>query len=133
MKKIHNGYFVDADGNVYNPKGKKMKPFRSSTNPVIARLQVDLGWKNRRRAFVHTLVAENYVDGYFEGAVVDHIDRNPFNNKASNLRWVTQKENYANADNKQRAKKISAGLRRAWQDSNKYQNQKLYGPWNKGM
>ena len=124
MKEIHNGYFVDAEGNVYNPKGRKLKPFRSSTNPVTARLQVDLGWKNRRRAFVHILVAENYINGYFEGAVVDHIDRNPFNNTATNLRWVTQKENYANADNIKRAKNISAGLKRAWQDPDKFCSRK---------
>lgn len=30
--------------------------------------------------------------------VVDHIDRNPANNRVDNLRWVTQKENTHNSE-----------------------------------
>lgn len=127
-KEIHNGYFVDADGNIFNPKGKQIKPYLHTKNGY---LQIDLGWKNRRRAFVHTLVAENFVSGHFDGAKVDHIDRNKSNNKATNLRWVTPKENYHNADNSERAINISNGLRKAWQNSNKFIRQKTLGPWNK--
>jgi len=34
------------------------------------------------------------------GKVVDHIDRDRLNNRSSNLRFVTQKENILNSDNK---------------------------------
>jgi len=39
-----------------------------------------------------------YFKGYFpeKGKVIDHIDRNPLNNKITNLRVVTQKENLWN-------------------------------------
>lgn len=42
---------------------------------------------------IHRLVAEHFVQGYFDGAVVNHIDGNNRNNDASNLEWVTQKDN----------------------------------------
>ena len=42
---------------------------------------------------VHRLVAEYFVDGYFDGAVVNHIDGNNRNNSASNLEWTTTLDN----------------------------------------
>ena len=42
---------------------------------------------------VHKLVADAFVDGYFEGAVVDHKDGDVTNNNSQNLEWVTQTEN----------------------------------------
>lgn len=42
---------------------------------------------------IHRLVAENFVDGYFEGAVVNHIDGDNRNNIYTNLEWVTVREN----------------------------------------
>ena len=42
----------------------------------------------------------------FDGAVVDHIDRDSTNNHPSNLRWVTRSENRLNCDEESRTKKI---------------------------
>lgn len=42
---------------------------------------------------VHLYVAYAWVDGYFEGAEVDHIDYNRYNYNYQNLRWVTHLEN----------------------------------------
>ena len=42
---------------------------------------------------VHRLVATNHVNGYFEGAVVNHIDGDKTNNHYTNLEWVTQQRN----------------------------------------
>lgn len=41
----------------------------------------------------HRLVAWNHVEGYFDGATVDHIDGDKTNNTAKNLRWVTHQQN----------------------------------------
>jgi hypothetical protein len=47
---------------------------------------------------VHRLVAEAFHGSPpFDGAVVMHVDENAANNRPSNLRWGTQKENL-NAD-----------------------------------
>lgn len=42
---------------------------------------------------IHRIVAEHFVDGYFDGAVVNHIDGNNRNNASSNLEWITIAEN----------------------------------------
>jgi acylphosphatase len=43
---------------------------------------------------IHRLIAEAFHGpSPFEGAVVMHVDENAANNRASNLRWGTQKEN----------------------------------------
>ena len=46
-----------------------------------------------KRVSVHQLVAHAFVYGWFEGAVPNHLDENPSNNRADNLAWVTQREN----------------------------------------
>lgn len=42
---------------------------------------------------VHRLVAKYFCDGFFDGAVVNHIDGNIHNNDYRNLEWITQREN----------------------------------------
>lgn len=46
---------------------------------------------------VHRLVAIEFVDGYFEGAEVNHIDGVKTNNNYMNLEWVTRSENIKHA------------------------------------
>lgn len=55
--------------------------------------------KNKKhiRFLIHRLVARVFVDGYFDGAVVNHIDMNKQNNRWDNLEWVTQSENQKKA------------------------------------
>lgn len=53
---------------------------------------------------VHRLVALVWVTGWFDGAVVNHIDYNRTNNKAENLEWVTYRDNQIHS-----AENVSAG------------------------
>lgn len=48
--------------------------------------------KNKTK-YIHIMVAEAFVDGWFEGAEVNHKDLNKHNNVASNLEWITHSEN----------------------------------------
>ena len=47
----------------------------------------------KERFLVHRLVAIHFIDGYFDGAVVNHIDGNKNNNHYTNLEYVTRSEN----------------------------------------
>lgn len=56
------------------------------------RVNLTLG-KQKMTYKVHRLVALSFVPRIEGKAQVNHIDENKANNKASNLEWVTQKEN----------------------------------------
>lgn len=45
---------------------------------------------------VHRIVAEAFIPNQEKKPCIDHIDTNPYNNKVSNLRWVTHSENSNN-------------------------------------
>lgn len=56
-------------------------------------------YKNRKAKdfYLHRIVAIAFVDNPNSKPIINHIDSNPKNNKASNLEWVTQKENMEHA------------------------------------
>ena len=60
---------------------------------------------------IHRLVAFAFVDGYFDGACVDHIIpvSNSGTNEASNLRWVTYAENNNNELTKENMRREHKG------------------------
>ena len=47
---------------------------------------------------VHRAVALTYIPNPKKLPIVDHIDRNIYNNTVGNLRWVTQRENLMNSE-----------------------------------
>lgn len=57
-----------------------------------AAVHFQYGKKNFRK-YVHRLVADAFVPGYKEGLFVNHKNENKADNRASNLEWLTHKEN----------------------------------------
>lgn len=69
--------------------------------------------------FVHRAVAELFIPNPDNKPCVDHIDTNTFNNRVSNLRWVTYKENQNNPLTKQHQSESLKGriIDDAWRDN----------------
>ena len=51
------------------------------------------GTGEHKRHYIHRLVGETFVPNPLEKEDVNHKDENPSNNHASNLEWLTHKEN----------------------------------------
>jgi|TARA_R110000796_G_C14250498_1_gene398538 hypothetical protein len=78
--------------------------------------EITCGWErngykainiNQKKHYVHRLVAELFCEGWFEGALVDHIDRDKENNSYLNLRWVSLSDNANNSKGRVYYKGIS--------------------------
>ncbi len=96
-----NDYYITEYGEVYSMRLRghekeahlhKLKPKDPKNNAKY--LNVILCRDDGQHTVaIHRLVAKHFVDGYFDGAVVNHIDGNNRNNAASNLEWTTIQDN----------------------------------------
>ena len=88
-------YSVSANGLIKNNRsGRILKPSPDSHGYP----QVILSDHGHKKAhLVHRLVAKAFVDGYDDALQVNHRDGNKFNNRSSNLEWVTPSENSKHA------------------------------------
>jgi hypothetical protein len=103
-RKIHENYELSVRGEVRNITTQRiLKNWIRGTKPKYY-LAIDLGPK---RCNIHQLVAKHFLPAPTEeNCVVDHMDRNRYNNNASNLRWVNHS---VNATNKTIVTKTSLG------------------------
>jgi hypothetical protein len=86
-------YQISNDGQVKSLKGGKEK-LRSLVLNNEGYLSVILSSNGKTKCYrIHKLVASHFVPGYQPGMVVNHIDEDKTNNVASNLEWVTVKQN----------------------------------------
>lgn len=94
-------YYISNLGNVYSERLRgwekehrlrKLKPKNPGKKQKYLNIILCRDGEQVTKS-IHRLVAEYFVDGYFDGAVVNHIDGNNRNNSADNLEWVTTKTN----------------------------------------
>ena len=98
--KLINGfenYSISPDGVVTNIiTGQTKKP--TDNHSGRGYLYVDLYSRgNRKRYFIHRLVAEAYLPNPGRKPYINHIDGNTKNNHVSNLEWCTPRENVTHA------------------------------------
>ena len=89
------GYDVSDDGQVRNRVTQRiLKATVNNRGRRMVSLRKD---GNTHHFYVHRLVAEAFIPNPDDKSLVDHIDRNPLNNRVSNLRWCSSAENNRNA------------------------------------
>jgi hypothetical protein len=106
-------YQVSNKGNIkslIDNHGQKREKILKIIKSTSGHSFVNLSKNNKKkRSYVHRLVAHMFIDGYFDGADVDHIDTNPLNNHVDNLRWCTRKENCNNELSKKHYSEANKG------------------------
>ena len=92
-------YKISPDGEVFDTKLNRLVAKQLAGIPQYYYVNVNRDDGQRKLKRVHRFVAESYVDGRSEEFdVVDHIDRDKFNNHYTNLRWVDHSGNQNNRD-----------------------------------
>ena len=86
-------YSIDTEGNVYGIRGEIMIPQLSKKKYFTVTLHDGFGYK---RKTIHRLMAQMFLQDFNEKLDVDHIDRNPLNNRIENLRMATCQQNSMN-------------------------------------
>ena len=92
-------YGVTSCGKVWSYRNKK---FLESASNGKGYLFVYLCKDNeKKRCYVHRLVAEAYLPNPDNLPEVDHIDNNKSHNYLNNLQWITHRDNSRKSNNKQ--------------------------------
>ena len=98
---IYNGqetnYIIASDGRIFNKKTKRELNGAYLRNGYHS---VQLMIDGKPKSFMtHRLVAEMFCDNPNNYEIVEHIDRNKYNNNYTNLRWVDNSTNMLNINN----------------------------------
>lgn len=84
-------YGITSCGKVWSYRSKR---FLNPTPDKDGYLQLTLSKDgSKKKAKVHRLVAETYIDNPNNYETVDHIDGNKAHNYIKNLRWMSNKDN----------------------------------------
>jgi len=93
--KNYETYGISENGEIKDLRtGKIKQPYLNKSGYKVINLCNENGYKN---FLINRLVAIQFIDNPNDLPIVDHIDRDIFNNNVSNLRWV---DTFGSAHNK---------------------------------
>lgn len=87
----YSNYSISQSGHVLTSNGKTLKPFTNNAGYLLIRLTKDNGVNTT--VPLHRLMALTFIDNPRHLSDVDHIDGDRLNNRLSNLRWVSHRDN----------------------------------------
>ena len=92
----YENYEVSSTGKVRNKKtGKILTLANHHKGYFKAQMRVgEHGKRKTKSEFIHRLVAKSFIPNPNKLPQVDHLDNDKSNNHATNLEWVTGKENH---------------------------------------
>lgn len=102
-----------SDQGRFRCNGKEKKPYLSKGDNYLRVSGTKLA---------HRIVAQAFIPNPENKPCVDHINRDRTDNRAENLRWVTQKENMANPLTVAHCKKVQD---EAWRRNEPYKKTSL--------
>lgn len=86
-------YYVSNTGKVKGPSGLILKPGLRQGYKVV---YLCIGHNKKKTTDVHRLVANAFIPNLENKPEIDHINRDRWDNRVENLRWVDHKENANN-------------------------------------
>jgi hypothetical protein len=93
-------YKVSNTGKIWDTKNNREVAQVLAGVPQYYYVNINSDSGERKLKRVHRFVAEAFVEGRSEDCnIVDHIDRDKFNNNYTNLRWTDTSGNQRNLDN----------------------------------
>lgn len=91
VKNYEDLYEVSNKGSIKTLRySKLLKPGLGGNGYFTVSLTKD---GKARSHYIHRLIAEHFLDGYFAGAHINHKNKDRTDNSLENLEWVTQAEN----------------------------------------
>lgn len=106
-------YQVSNLGNVRTLRFARKKDDVRLLKPILNSAGYYVVTLSGKQVFIHRLVASAFCDNPNEYNIVDHIDTDPTNNRAENLRWTTPHGNMHNPiSHQKRMKKIMEAIPR---------------------
>jgi len=92
--RFEKGYSINRLGEIYSNKHKRLlKPYDDGKGYLRVSLYLNDVRHNLR---LHRLLALQFLPNPNNYQVIDHIDRNTYNNSLDNLRWTTHSVNNRN-------------------------------------
>ena len=71
-------------------KGRPVSPYKSRFGYMTIAFKIG---SKRQKAFVHRAVGHAFVDGYFDGATINHKNGDKTDNRPENLEWCSLSDN----------------------------------------